>query len=285
MNRGRKKKRRINERIEIREWEEHFRRVLGGVEWRVRMRGARGRGDEEEELGREEIKRVVKNLKDGKAAGEDGIQNEVWKYGGEEVEEPLWVVCNRDCRGEGWPKEWREGIVMPMLKKGAWRKADYRGVTLTQTAYKVYASVLAERLRTEVEGKGLMPPSQTGFRRGVRCIDNIYVLNYLANRQVVRKGRRLVALFIDMKAAFNSVDRGALLEEMRKRGVRDGLLERCGEVLKETMCRVRTGEEEWERFWTARGVRQGCPLSPRLFTLLIADMDEELEKGRWGGGM
>ena len=31
------------------------------------------------------------------------------------------------------------------------------------------------------------------------------------------------------------------------------------------------GEDEGEKFWTA------------LFTLLIADMDEELEKGVWGG--
>ena len=36
---GRKKKRRINERIEIREWDEYFRGLLGGVEWRVRKGG------------------------------------------------------------------------------------------------------------------------------------------------------------------------------------------------------------------------------------------------------
>ena len=132
-------------------------------------------------------------------------------------------------------------------------------------------------------GGGLLPPSQTGFRRGVGCMDNVYVLNYLVNRQVVRKERKMLVLFVDLKAAFDSVDRGVLIRAMRKRRVREGLVARCGEVLQETVCRVRVGEEEGELFWTARGVRQGCPLSPSLFTLLIADMDEELEKGGWGG--
>lgn len=45
-------------------------------------------------------------------------------------------------------------------------------------------------MRKEVEGKGIfLPPSQTGFRKELRALDNIHVLNYLINRQISRKKR------------------------------------------------------------------------------------------------
>ena len=56
------------------------------------------------------------------------------------------------------------------------------------------------------------------FRRGVGSIDNIYVLNYLINRQLGRKGKNMVVVFIDMKAAFDSVDREVLVKAMRGGG-------------------------------------------------------------------
>lgn len=125
----------------------------------------------------------------------------------------------------------------------------------------------------------MLPPSQTGFRRGIGTTDNIYVLNYLINRQVNGKRGKMVVLFVDLKAGSDSVDRRVLVEEMRKRGVREGLVRRCKELLGETVCRVRVGEELGEGVWTGRGVRQGCPLSPSLFTLLLADIDDELRGG------
>lgn len=45
----------------------------------------------------------------------------------------------------------------------------------------------------------------------------MYVLNYLINKRVAEEKRKMV-MFIDMKAAFDSVDRGILVENMRKRG-------------------------------------------------------------------
>lgn len=36
-------------------------------------------------------------------------------------------------------------------------------------------------------------------------MDNVYIFNYLVNRQVEKKGGKLVALFIDLKAAFDLV--------------------------------------------------------------------------------
>lgn len=107
-------------------------------------------------------------MKEGQATGGDGIVNEMWKYGGKEVKEWLWKVCNRVWKGEDWPEDWREGMVILIIKKGQGERIEeYREITLTQTAYKVYAAVLAERLRDEMETKEIPPPSQTGFKKGI----------------------------------------------------------------------------------------------------------------------
>lgn len=49
--------------------------------------------------------------------------------------------------------------------------------------------VLADRLKKEEEEKGLLPATQTGFRKGLSTVDNKYVLNYLINRQIEKKER------------------------------------------------------------------------------------------------
>lgn len=90
-------------------------------------------------------------------------------------------------------------------------------------------------------------------------------------------------LFVDMKTTFVLVNRNILLESMRGKKMREGLVVRCKKMLKEIVMRLKVRNKERRKFWTGREMRQGCPLNPRLFTLLIADLDEELVKG--GGVM
>ncbi|XP_044595842.1 uncharacterized protein LOC123272891 [Cotesia glomerata] len=260
VNEGRKKRDGINKDIKMETWDVHFKETFGGVEERRSWEGVmEEETEEEEELGDielEEVRVVVKKLKDHKAMGGDGIPNEVWKYGGETIEAELWSICQKVWRREGWPKEWNDGIVVPIKKKGLGKEAsDYRGITITQTAYKVYVGILEKRLREEVEGKGRLPISQAGFRKKRGTIDNIYALNYLINREIHKEKGKLVVLFVDFKAAFDSVDRTELVEGMKKRGVNIGLVKRCEEVLKETNGRVRVGKDIGEKFWTVKGVR------------------------------
>ncbi|KMQ90798.1 stress response protein nst1-like protein [Lasius niger] len=87
VNRERKRRRVVNEGIEAKEWKEHFMRLLGGVERKV-MKGGTGRRmeDGEQEIRRDEIRKIIEKLKKGKAAGGDGVPNEVWRQGGERVE-------------------------------------------------------------------------------------------------------------------------------------------------------------------------------------------------------
>jgi len=145
----------------MKEWKEHFMSLLGGVEERVIMGIGRDRREEEEgvkEISRKEISDAIRKLKEGKAIGEDGIAREAWIYGGEVVEEWIWGWCNRVWKGEGWPESWKEGIVIPILKSGEGRKVEnYRGITIMSASYKIYAGILAERLRTEVEEGGIIP--------------------------------------------------------------------------------------------------------------------------------
>lgn len=64
---------------------------------------------------------------------------------------------------------------------------------------------------------------------------DIYVLNYMVNRQIGREGEKLVALFVELRAAFDSVDRGVLVEMIRRKGIREGLVRRVEEVIRQAV--------------------------------------------------
>lgn len=98
-----------------------------------------------------------------------------------------------------------------------------------------------------------MPQNKTGFRKGMGIIDNIYVLNHLVNKQLNREKGKLVAIFVDLRAAFDSVDREILWKTMRERGIREGLVRRYKDILRETRSMVRVRGERSEQFWTGRG--------------------------------
>jgi len=85
------------------EWEEHFKRLLEGVENMV-VRGDKRRKKkiEEKEISKEEINSIIRKMKNGKAAELDDLPGEVWKYGGKEMMEWIWSFCNKVWKVEGW---------------------------------------------------------------------------------------------------------------------------------------------------------------------------------------
>jgi len=145
-----------------------------------------------------------------------------------------------------------------------------------------FATVLANRLEKEIEEKGIIPEWQAGFRKNKGVIDNIYTLNYIMGREIER-GRKMVVALVDLKAAFNSVDRRILGRRLEEEKVSRRLRERIMEIYEETGYRVRIEGKYGKRFWTERGVRQRCPLSPMLFNMMIADLERELGEEGMGG--
>lgn len=182
------------------------------------------------------------------------------------------------------PERWREGVISPIFKRGDRENVkNYRGITLLNTAYKIYAMILENRLSREIEQKKLIPETQAGFRRGRSTIDNIMILNYVVNREIKEKGGKLYTFFADLTAAFDKVNREKLSKILEEKGVSRRLRTRIDEIYEETRNRVKVNGEISEKFWTRRGVRQGCPLSPTLFSLYTADLEEKLRRGQTGG--
>ena len=81
VNGGRKRRKRVNQDIDVVHWKKYFMELLGGVENRIRKGDKEGKeGDQEEDITWEGINEAVDAMKDKKAAGIDEMPNEVWKY-------------------------------------------------------------------------------------------------------------------------------------------------------------------------------------------------------------
>lgn len=132
--------------------------------------------------------------------------------------------------------------------------------------------VLNERLRREVEK--ILPESQAGFREGRGTIDHVYTLNYIVEKRIQKQGGKTIAFFADCTAAFDTIDREILWKILEENKVNKYLIKRCQEVYEETINVVRVGSKTSEKFWTEKGVRQGCPMSPTLFAAYISQVDK-----------
>lgn len=140
------------------------------------------------------------------------------------------------------------------------------------TAYKIYASILNEKLIEEVDNK--LQETQFGFRAGRGAIDAVYVLNYIVNKELNKKEGKIFAFFADLKAAFDKINRKKLHEKIKKSEIANQLRRRVMETYRETINSVKVGDKKMENFWTERGVWQGCSMSPILFNIYVMDLEK-----------
>ena len=76
------------------------------------------------------------------------------------------------------PKSFGETILCPLHKRGPTSDPnDFRGISLVNTMYKIFSSILNKRLYALVEENEKLDESQAGLRAGYSAIDNIFSLS------------------------------------------------------------------------------------------------------------
>jgi sorting nexin-29 len=165
------------------------------------------------------------------------------------------------------PAQWREGILVPLHKKGD--RADcgnYRGICLLTVGYKIFAKIVYERLSTYCEE--MVGDYQAGFRRGRSTIDQIF-----AERQIMEKyyefDRDNWHLFIDFRQAYDSIHRPSMWGILSEFDIPAKLIRVIKRCYENNLCKVRVGGRNTEVFGVEGGLKQGCALSTLLFNFAL----------------
>ncbi|GFO16827.1 endonuclease-reverse transcriptase [Plakobranchus ocellatus] len=112
------------------------------------------------------------------------------------------------------------------------------------------------------------PRDQAGFRKGYSTTDHIYTLN-----QVIEKSNEynlpLCVGFVDYEKAFDSVEHFAIFDALRKININEMYVTILENIYRNASARVHIDNLESEPFPIHRGLRQGDPISPKLFTAAI----------------
>ena len=238
----------------------------------------------------DEVVKAVKGMKRGKGVGTDKIAAEMLLEGGEILWGNLHALFQVCWEEEYIPEEWMEGIIVPLHKDGdELDMGNYRGITLGSHIGKVFCSVLRERL-CQVVDRVVIGEAQGGFRRNRQTVDHLFVVNGIC--QLRRgEGKKTWLAFLDLRKAYDSVWREGLWHRMEQYGTGNKFLRVCQELYSNVKARVRVGEVLSDSFEIRCGLRQGCVLSPCLFSLFIMDLAGVLERkglgvkvrGQWMG--
>ena len=173
------------------------------------------------------------------------------------------------------PDEWRSGTIVP-IPKGNNDPRDplsYRPITLISIPCKIYADILNKRLSTWLEANNLLSDCQNGFRKARSCTDHIYTLYSIANnRKTMRKST--FACFIDARKAFDTVQRDCLWFKLLSLGINGRIFTAIQSLYDNVTCNVRINDVCTDWFPVNQGLKQGCVLSPTMFSIYVNDLAE-----------
>jgi Reverse transcriptase (RNA-dependent DNA polymerase) len=237
----------------------------------------------ENEITIEEVEKAIKQMKNRKAAGIDGIQAEIYKYGGETIIKWLHRVILTSWNSEEIPEDWRKMVIIPLHKSNTRQDCNNaRGISLLSIAGKIFTKVILNRISDTVES--LLRENQCGFRTRRGCCDQIFTL-----RQIIEKTREynneVYVCFVDFKQAYDSIWRDGLWHVLGSYGIPPKIVRLIKALYKDTKACVRIEEHCTDWFEVASGLRQGCNFSTTGFNIGFDQIMRRIDEQHLGYGI
>lgn len=136
-----------------------------------------------------------------------------------EIIGPIFLqIINKSLHTGIFPDCWKEATVVPIEKvKNTDKPVEFRPVNMLMTENKIFEKLVFKQLTRYMESNNLLSEYQSGFRRQHSCesLLNLVVTQWKTD---VHDKKVIVAVFLDLQRAFETISRPILIEKLKKMG-------------------------------------------------------------------
>lgn len=219
----------------------------------------------------DDVKRVASEIAK-KINKSELLNSKVWLDSIDYIGHFITEMINRSLQGGEFPDEWKTSTIHPIPKLNNTKNAhEFRPINTMPSDEKMIEMIVKEQLMQYVEQNNILNKYQSAYRTNHSCET---ALNYVINdwSKLVESGHIVVVVFLDLKRAFETIDRNRLLEKLKMFGIRDIEWKWFRNFLKNRNQKTRYLMNESSRCEIPIGLPQGTQLSVILFILYINDI-------------
>ena len=134
---------------------------------------------------------------------------------------------------------------------------NYRGITLTSIAGKIYNTLLRNRIEPNIEK--ILRKNENGFRRNRSITSQILTIRRIL--EGVRAKNLEATIFVDFLKAFDSIHRGKMEQILLAYGLSKEIVAAITMLYRNTKVKVRSPDGDTDYFDIVAGVLQGDTLA------------------------